>query len=69
MPVSYITSEHDALDLICARHYGTEAGAVEQVLQANPEISDVAHRLPSGLAISLPDLTSSEAQQTLKLWD
>lgn len=70
MPAVHITSESDALDLICARHYGLQAGAVEQVLNANPDIAAVAHRLPVGLSIVLPDIASNgQGQQAVRLWD
>lgn len=65
----HITSENDALDLICARHYGRQAGVVEQVLEANPDIAAVAHRLPIGLEITLPDIVVGGGLQTVKLWD
>lgn len=69
MSASYITSENEALDLICARHYGRQAGAVERVLEVNPNIAAVAHRLPSGLEISLPDIVVGAGLQAVKLWD
>lgn len=66
----YITVVNDALDLICQRHYGRQAGAVEQVLEANPAIKTFAHRLPVGVAITLPDLAATDkSQQTVRLWD
>lgn len=70
MPATYVTSTHDALDLICVRHYGLQAGAVEQVLNANPGIAAVAHRLPVGLSIVLPDIAAAQqGQQSVRLWD
>lgn len=70
MSAIHVTSTNDALDLICARHYGRQAGAVEQVLDANPDIAAVAHRLPVGLSIVLPDIAASQqSQQTVRLWD
>lgn len=70
MPAIHLTSENDALDLICARHYGRQAGAVEQVLEANPDIAAVAHRLPVGLSIVLPDIASNgQGPQTVRLWE
>lgn len=69
MSGTYITSANEALDLICARHYGRQAGAVEQVLEANPDIAPVAHNLSPGLEISLPDISSSGGQGAVKLWD
>ena len=69
MPAIHVTSANDALDLICSRHYGRQAGAVEQVLEANPEIAAFAHRLPVGLEISLPDIVASSGSQAVRLWD
>lgn len=70
MAVNYTTGANDALDLICARHYGRQAGAVERVLEANPDIAAVAHRLPRGLSIVLPDMPAKgQGQQTVRLWD
>lgn len=70
MPSVHVTSENDALDLICARHYSRQAGAVEQVLDANPDIAALAHRLPVGLSIVLPDIVASaQGQQMVRLWD
>ena len=70
MPAIHVTSTNDALDLICARHYGRQAGAVERVLEANPDIAPVAHRLPVGLTLVLPDIaTSGQGQQMVRLWD
>ncbi len=66
----HVTTVNDALDLICARHYGRQAGVVEQVLDANPDIAAVAHRLPVGLSIVLPDIiVGQQSQQTVRLWD
>ncbi|AUQ65158.1 tail protein X [Phaeobacter inhibens] len=70
MASEYVTGANDALDLICLREYGAQAGVVEQVLEANLYIRDVAHALPSGVTIALPDLAGrSGAAQSLKLWD
>jgi len=65
----YVTGAGEALDLICYRVYGAEAGVVEQVLEANPHIKDVAHALPFGVEIALPDLNSEDkAGRLVKLW-
>ncbi|KEP69639.1 tail protein [Thioclava dalianensis] len=70
MASTYITATGDALDLICLRAYGVQAGAVAQVLEANPEIADIAHRLPAGVEIILPDLAvQDQARQPVRLWD
>ncbi|MFV0384871.1 tail protein X [Paracoccus sp. (in: a-proteobacteria)] len=66
----HVTAAGDALDLICLREYGMQAGAVEHVLEANPHIATVAHRLPPGLEIALPDLpVRDRAGQGPRLWD
>lgn len=70
MARTYITVIGDALDQICFREYDAQAGAVEIVLEANPGIAQVAHRLPAGIEIILPDLGGQSAlQQPLRLWD
>lgn len=69
MPAVHVTSINEALDLICARHYGRQAGAVERVLEANPDIAASAHRLPVGVRLVLPDIAAGDAQQTVRLWD
>lgn len=69
MVSQYSTLAGDALDLICQRHYGRQAGAVEIVLDANPHIADLAHNLPAGTLIMLPDLKSEEGGAMLRLWD
>lgn len=65
----YVTGAGEALDLICQREYGMQAGAVEQVLEANPQIADVAHALPAGLKIALPDIAARHAVVQPRLWD
>ena len=70
MPATHVTSGDEALDLICHRHYGAVAGAVEQVLAANPAIAPRAHALPAGTALHLPELESADiAAQMRSLWD
>ncbi|NKX42664.1 phage tail protein, partial [Rhodobacteraceae bacterium R_SAG2] len=48
--------------------YGRQAGAVEAVLRANPLIAKVAHRLPAGVLVVLPDLQPQEGDGMLRLW-
>lgn len=57
MSTPYTTRDGDRLDLICWRWYGTLAGTVERVLDANPGLAarDPAH-LPSGVVITMPPL-------------
>lgn len=66
----YRTQDGDVLDAICARHYGTEHGTTELVLQTNPGLADQPVALPSGLLITLPDLAKpGTTAQTVNLWD
>lgn len=70
MTSRYVTRAGDALDLICLRHYGAQAGAVERVLEANPQIKAVAHRLPMGTEIKMPDIAvQNTVGQPVRLWD
>lgn len=64
----YRTSDGDMLDDLCWRHYGRQSGAVEAVLAANPGLSDAGPVYPSGVLITLPDLTVP-AVQPVRLWD
>ena len=69
MAKTYRTADGDALDQICAREYGRESGVTEKVLEANPHLRAVAHRLPRGLDITLPDLGPATAPSPVRLWD
>ena len=69
MAATHVTSEGEPLDLICWRHY-RRAGAAGRVLEANPHIKRLAHRLPAGVEITLPDLDpQSLIAQPVRLWD
>ena len=75
----YRTKDGDVLDALCHKHYGREAGrpvrgtqtgAVEAVLEANPGLADQGPILPAGLLIILPDLPEPVPhRQPLRLWD
>lgn len=72
MANQYRTSEKDMLDRICWIYYGQQSGAIEAVLEANRTVAlaDYGPILPSGVLITLPDLTSAEALiATVSLWD
>ena len=69
MDVRYVTQPSDHLDLICKRHYGFSAGTVEAVLAVNHDIAHLAHRLPAGTTVVLPDLGEVRtATVRPKLW-
>ena len=68
--VRYRTRDGDSLDVICWRHYGRQAGAVEAVLEANPGLSEASPVLPDGFVIGLPDLPQpARTIETVSLWD
>lgn len=70
MAATYTTAVGDDLDLICFRHYGQQAGAVEDVLLANPTIRGFAFELPVGTEIVLPDRNAaSRSSGEVSLWD
>ncbi len=69
MDAQYVTQPGVQLDLICKRYYGRTVGTVEAVLSANPDIADIAHRLPTGTQITLPNLgQTGGAALRPKLW-
>ena len=68
MAAEVIARQGDLVDLICWRHYGYTAEVTEQVLGANPGLSDYGPILPHGLPIQLPDPAPRPAQ-SVQLWD
>jgi phage tail protein X len=66
---TYRTSDGDMADEIAFKHYGTTDGrVVEQLLEANPGLSDIGPVLPAGLVITLPDIDTTAKQEGLRLW-
>jgi phage tail protein X len=63
--VSYVTKEGDILDWICWKHYGTTA-VLEQVLSVNPNLTE--EKLPAGIVVKLPYITSIKSKKEIKLW-
>lgn len=59
----------DTVDMICYRYYGRTAGVTEQVLEANPGLSDLGPVLPMGTPLKLPDQAKPAQQKTVNLWD
>lgn len=66
----YLTREGDMVDRICWKFYGRQSGAVEAVLEANPQLADHGPLLPAGLVIDLPTLAEPEESETEsgRLW-
>lgn len=65
----YTTHQGEALDMICRKIYGGESGYVEQVLEVNPGLAALPHRLPIGTKINLPTLTRADKiPEIITLW-
>ncbi|MDH0133543.1 tail protein X [Pseudomonas asiatica] len=62
------TSEGDLLDVICQHHYGHLNGAVEAVLEENPDLAREAQPYRAGLIIRLPVLLAQEVEE-VTFWD
>ena len=71
MAVLYTTKDGDMADKIAWDYYGTRDGlVVEQMLQANPGLSDHGPVLPAGVIVTLPEFTpASTSTQGIRLWD
>ncbi len=66
----YTTIQGEMVDAICRKVYGDESGYMEQVLEANPGLAALPHRLPMGTKIRLPDLRQADDNQSVvSLWD
>lgn len=66
----HVAREGEAIDLICHRYYGTTATTVGPVLEANPSLAAVAHRLPAGAEVILPRIERSDQRGAQpRLWD
>lgn len=65
----YTTIQGEMVDAICRKVYGDESGYVERVLEANPGLAALPHRLPIGTKIHLPDaLRTDQNQPLIALW-
>jgi len=56
------------LDVICQHHYGHLNGAVEAVLDENPDLAREAQPYRAGLIIRLPVLLAQEVEE-VTFWD
>lgn len=66
----YTTIQGEMVDAICRKIYGDESGYVEQVMEANPGLAALPHRLPMGTKIFLPDLLRSDKSPSIvALWN
>lgn len=62
--------QHDTLDAICYRAYGTTRDVTEQVLAANPGLAELGPLLPHGTPVVLPAIPqANQRAPTVQLWD
>lgn len=57
----------DTVDLLCFRHYGTTQGVTEQVLAANPGLSNSVF-LEDGQEVELPEQQKKKQREMIQLW-
>ncbi|ELB3682449.1 tail protein X [Salmonella enterica] len=57
----------DTVDLLCFRHYGTTQGVTEQVLAANPGLSNNVF-LEAGQEVELPEQQKKKQREMIQLW-
>ncbi|EAO1886884.1 phage tail protein [Salmonella enterica] len=57
----------DTVDLLCFRHYGTTQGVTEQVLAANPGLSNSVF-LEVGQEVELPEQQKKKQREMIQLW-
>jgi len=68
--VTYTTRDGDTVDSIAYGYYGTLDGRqYEQIYAANPGLADGDPVLSMGTVIILPDLTTAQTAQGVRLWD
>ncbi|KVC82472.1 tail protein X [Burkholderia ubonensis] len=68
MKVAALQSE--TLDALCWRYYGSTAGTVEAVLEANPDLAELGVVLPMGTVVEMPELnTIEQTKPLLQLFD
>ncbi len=62
--------QHDTVDALCYRLYGTTQGITEQVLAANPGRAEHGPQLPHGTPVMLPEQPAATPRApTVNLWD
>jgi len=66
--MQYRTKDGDVLDKIAYKQYGRES-AVDELLEANPQLVEIGPVFPGGLVIELPEIIEKPTKQTISLWD
>lgn len=62
------TSDGDLLDTLCFGYYGSLAGTVEAVLEANQGLADEQQPFRAGVLIRFPELAATDTEE-VTLWD
>lgn len=65
---TYTASDGESLDWICWRHYGRQAIAFEEVLDANQGLAAKGVFLQAGDTVSLPAI-SAPVLPIIKIWE
>lgn len=62
--------QDETLDALCLRALGRTAGVTEAALIVNPGLADVGPFLPTGYAVTLPDVVMRTPVETslVQLW-
>ena len=68
MSIIYVSKDGDVLDQICQNYYGSTVKIVEQVLEANPHLSELDAVFEAGVKITLPEITIQKESEIVKLW-
>lgn len=67
--ITYETVEGDTLDGISYRFFGETPGALETLVEANPEILTQPLVLPSGLLVAIPEITGPTIKEReINIW-
>lgn len=70
MATTYTAKEGERVSYIAWKFYGSTTNrVVEQVLEANRGLADYGARLPAGVIVTLPDISSPAQEQGTRLWD
>jgi len=65
----YRTKQGETVSYIVWKQYGNQnPGTVEAVFAANPTLANQPPELPAGLVIILPEISESQPQKVVTLW-
>ena len=68
-PVTYTTRAGDMMDEIAHAHYGSRHGALEAILEANPDIMFAPAELPAAVVLILPPLPDPATAEDIRIFD